>query len=400
MLSAGDLIDEITKKPDQMSDKDLKKIPIYAQFRDAGDDERTARDKYNQLIVGAKPAIAFVLGAGEGLFGPAAQLVRGAKGVARHGIGKAALEGGTSELADEGGAAILSQQADIQGGRREDYDPKEILDRGLTGMVLGAGLGGVSGIGGGHGKGKAKADEVRDARAGEEDAAVQTPAGQAEVAAGAESPAAKVAAIKAKAAEKNPVIAVDEAVKLALDEKTQPPATPQQPVEPPVPTPPPAAPQQPSPVATPPAAMNASQETVAQPQQQQPAEHQQTAAAAASPPAPPVTPEVTPADKPVITERMFRDLYDRGVQPDEAVRLTRQQIAEVMNRPAGAPPAGEVSAPPTQEGTSGATDISARARSTSNTPDSQAEPSAAPAPSSHDSDRDSGRTIWSCRACR
>ena len=79
VLSTGDLVNEITQKPDKMSDEDLKKIPIYAQFRDAGDDERTARDKYNQLIVGAKPAIAFALGAGEGLFGPVGNIMRGAR---------------------------------------------------------------------------------------------------------------------------------------------------------------------------------------------------------------------------------------------------------------------------------------------------------------------------------
>ena len=259
VLSAGDLIDEITKKPDQMSDEALKKIPIYAQFRDAGDDERTARDKYNQLIVGAKPAIAFVLGAGEGLFGPAAQLVRGAKGAVRHGIGKAALEGGASELADEVGAAILAQKAEIEGGTRKDYDASEILDRGLTGMVLGAGFGGVSGIGGGHGKGKAKADEIRDKRAGADDADVQAPAVEDQVAAGAQGQPATGA--KAKAAEEKGVtVGVDPAVREALEDKTQAAPAPQQPVEPPVPAAPAQPPAQPpAPPAPPPQAVQPQQ---------------------------------------------------------------------------------------------------------------------------------------------
>jgi len=365
-LSAGDLVDGVIEKTDKLSEEELQKIPLYRGLRaDMG--EREARTEYNNQILGWKVPIAFALGAASDFAGPVVNVIRGAKGGARHGVMRAAAEGFTGEAADEGGGAYLGQTAEIQGGLRKEYDIPAIIDQALTGGALGGVMSGASGIGGG--KGKAKADEIRAKRAGEEDVEVQPPSLKDQVAAGQEGVPAATAKPKV---EKNQVVAVDPAIKEALDEKTQPAPAPQQPVEPPVPpTPPPQA-------AAPQAAPNVPQTpppSAVQPQQQQVAE-QPPAAAAASP----VTPEVTSPDKPVITDRMFRDLYDRGVQPDEAVRLTRQQIAEVMNRPAGAPPTGEVSAPPvapsTTSGAERATDFSARAREGIDAPNSQAMPSA------------------------
>ena len=199
-LSAGDLVDGVIQKTDALSEDELQKIPLYKGLRADGATEREARQQYNSTILGMKPAIAFSLGAGSDLFGPVGNIIRGAKGEARHGLVRAGVEGAAGEIPDEGYGALGQQQAEIEGGLRKELDIPAIVDQALTGGALGGAMGAASGVGGGHGKGKAKADEIRDANgAGEEDAAVQAPAGQAEVAAGAESPAAKVAAIKAKA---------------------------------------------------------------------------------------------------------------------------------------------------------------------------------------------------------
>jgi hypothetical protein len=370
-FAAGDVVEEITSKPDKMTNDQLREAsPLYADFLDKGDTEEQARSKLNQLMVGAKPAIAFLLGAGTGLFGPAGNVVRGlgrgavgeaveagvktgvSKGsnfLGQHGIRAAAAEGAASEFVEEGAGALLAQQAHVQGRLREGYDAGDALDRALTGAVLGGVMGGATGIGGGHGKGKAKADEIKAARAGEEDAALQAPAGQAAIAAGQEGVAA--------AGAENKVVAVDPAIKAALDEKTPPPAppavapdvpVPQAPAAPPAPG---AAPlQQPAGVTT---APDASQVPTPPPATapQQPAPPNQSAAAP-----PPVTPQVTPSQLPpeIIEELKRRPITDQEIAQIKTPEDAQKIIREMPPSPelgGSAPPAS--AAPQTQQTPSG-----------------------------------------------
>ena len=364
-LAAGDVVDEITRKPDKMSDADLRATsPLYAGFRDGGTEEREARAQLNQIMVGAKPALAFLLGAGTGVFGGAGNVVRrlgteeaaqtigkvgaakGANFLGQRGIGAAAAEGAATEFAEEGYGGYAAQQADIQAGLRKDYDASEIFDRALTGAVLGGGFGAVSGIG--AGKGKAKADEIKANRAREEGAELQAEAG----AAGESIQAETASAARSKIAASKKGLTVVDAGEVAPDEAlaVRDMQQPTQPSPAAVPTPPPT----PSVQNVPPPPASG----VAQPQQPPAGPPAGVAAAPVTPEVtPPVTPEVTPDAKPVLTDRMLTDLARRGIAPEEAAQLTRQQIAEVMNLPVG----GAMPAAPS-------TDVSARSRATEPSP--------------------------------
>ena len=383
-LSAGDLVDGVLQKTDALPEDKLMEIPLYRGLRaDMG--EREARTEYNNQMLGMKPAIAFALGAGSDFFGPAANLIRGVKGEARHGVLKGAAEGFAGEAADEGYGAYGQQKAEIEGGLRKDYDIPAIIDQALTGGALGGVMSGATSIGGG--KGKAKADEIRDKGLRDEDAAIQASIAGPQAAV-AQSPIAKAA--EAKTAKEGVTVGVDPAIKEALDEKTQKttPEADELPVdeaqkivdranattnaikadvarqEAKVATPPPAAPnaqQAPNVPPTGPAAgvPNAQQTpppSVVQPQQQV-AGQPPAAAAPTQQAAEQVTPQVTPpgaaapapaapgAAKPHLDENMLTELAKRGILPEEAAQLNQEQLQKIMQTPVSAP-----------------TDVSSRAR--------------------------------------
>ena len=341
-LSAGELVNNVYQKVDETSDDDLQKqSPLYRKLYEELGPEK-ARQQYTQDILGLKPAVAFALGSAEGVFGPIRNIVTGIKGGGRHGIVKSAVGGAGSEFADEGGGALLTQKAEIEGGLRKGYDIPAALDQALTGAALGGVLGGASGIGGRGRTGKAIGDEVTEEQGrGEEVAAVQAPAGQTAVAAGqAGGPTAGAAKSAAQ------VVAVDPAVKAALDAKTQAPTPPVAPPEVPVPTPTPAPPAAP-PVAAAPVASNVQQGQLTPPPVAQPQGVPTT-----PPPAAPVTPEVTGAPpetldkelgrirevlgpagaaaKPQLDEGTLTEMARRGFTPEEAAQLTPEQVHTII----------------------------------------------------------------------
>ena len=377
--SMGDLVGTVIDKTKEASDEQLQEdAPMYREMRQRGVSEDAARDQYNSTILGLKPLIAFTLGAGSEVLGVGGNVIRGVtKGGVRHGIGKSLIEGGVSEAADEGYGELGGQQALIEGGQQKDVDWQKVIDNALTGGAVGGVVSGVSGIGGGHGKGKAKLDEIRDKRAGADDAGVQAPAVEDQVAAGAQGQLTTPA--KAKAAEEKGVtVGVDPAVREALEDKTQAAPAPQQPVEPPVPAAPAQPPAQPpAPPAPPPQAV--------QPQQAPTVPPTGPAAGVTSEVTPPVAQQgAAPQQQGAAPQQqgpnqhppeVIESLKDRAITSEEAAKLTPEQAQELIQK---LPVIGDVSAPPP---TSGPTDVSSRARTTPSDAfgtDDAAAPTAAP----------------------
>ena len=238
-FSAGDVVNEIYKKTDETSDDDLKKASDYYAGLRASFDEKEARRQYNETLMGMKPAMNFVLGVATGAVGPAANIVRGLKGGAAHGIGRGAAEGAAGEVVQEGFGNYSTQQAEIEGGLKKELDTQALVDAALEGGVLGGLMGGAAGTVGR--KGKAKADEVAKRQARVEEAGVEAPpvvedAGS-QVAGTSVSPPAKPAAAKGKVKDNVEVVAPgapNTAETIAIADKQQPPAP--EPTVPEVPT--------------------------------------------------------------------------------------------------------------------------------------------------------------------
>lgn len=177
-LSAGDVIDQIYSEIDKTPDDKLKEASeLYAALRTEFD-EKESRRQYTETLMGMKPAVAFALGVGAGAVGPAANIVRGVKGAARHGVARSALEGASTEALEEGVGAYNVQDALIEGGIKKDFDERGLVDAVLEGGVMGGLFGGATGIGGG--KGKAKAQEIKAKREALADEPIVTPEVRAE----------------------------------------------------------------------------------------------------------------------------------------------------------------------------------------------------------------------------
>ena len=159
-LSAGDVIEGIYEKTDKLNDKELQEQSTLYRGLRADFDETEARRQYNQTLLGLKPALAFALGVGTGAVGPAANIIRGIKGGARHGIGRSAAEGAVGEAVEEGSGDYSVQSAEVEGGLKKEIDKGQLVDAVLGGGVMGGLFGAATGVGGGKGKGKAKADEI------------------------------------------------------------------------------------------------------------------------------------------------------------------------------------------------------------------------------------------------
>ena len=318
-LSVGELVNNVYQQVDEAPDDKLKEqSPRFAQLlTEHSDDPDEARRIYRTELMGMKPAIAFALGSAEGALGPIKNIISGVKGGVRHGIVRSAVGGAGSEAVEEGGVGTLTQTAEIEGGFRKNYDPMALVDQALTGGALGGILGGVSGIGG---KGKAKADEIRAKRAGEEDTEVSAATLQEQIAARQEG-------ITPKGAAKNEAVAVDPAIAAALAGETNKPPPAAEAPEVPVPTPPPAA-------ATPPVQQPAAvTETPGAPQE--PTPPPATAPQQATAPNPPAAAPAPVTSGVTLDENLLTELARRGVHPDEAAQLNQQQIDEAMKRPVG-----------------------------------------------------------------
>ena len=150
-LNADGVINEIYKKTDGMSDKDLQSASdYYAGLRSSGNSEKEARRQYNLSLMGMKPALNFVLGAAVGAAGPAGEAVRGLQGageavagsLARRVAGGAAR--GAAEMGAQSGVAnYTTQLAAQQGGLQKDIDTDALAQSVLEGGVTGALMGGA-----------------------------------------------------------------------------------------------------------------------------------------------------------------------------------------------------------------------------------------------------------------
>jgi hypothetical protein len=165
-LNAGGVVDEIYKKADALSDDDLKKASdYYAGLRASGLDEKAARSDYTKSLMGLKPAINFIVGAGVGAIGPAGQAVKGLKGAATSEAGvvgrtaTGAAEGAATMGAQSGVGDYSTQQAEVEGGLKPNIDTGALVDHVLEGGAFGAAIGG--GVKAVLGKGKAKANEIK-----------------------------------------------------------------------------------------------------------------------------------------------------------------------------------------------------------------------------------------------
>jgi hypothetical protein len=165
-LNAGGVVDEIYKKADALSDDDLKKASdYYAGLRASGLDEKAARSDYTKSLMGLKPAINFIVGAGVGAIGPAGQAVKGLKGAATSEAGvvgrtaTGAAEGAATMGAQSGVGDYSTQQAEVEGGLKPNIDTGALVDHVLEGGAFGAAIGG--GVKAVLGKGKTKANEIK-----------------------------------------------------------------------------------------------------------------------------------------------------------------------------------------------------------------------------------------------
>jgi hypothetical protein len=94
LLSAGDVTEEVTSGIDKASDQSLKEQSALYRGLRADMGEREAREEFSRQILGMKPAIAFALGVGSGLYGPAGNIVRKIQeGSAKEGAALAAKQG-------------------------------------------------------------------------------------------------------------------------------------------------------------------------------------------------------------------------------------------------------------------------------------------------------------------
>lgn len=170
VVNAGLVEKEIYEKTDKLSDKELQdQVPYYASLRTMYDED-DARRAFNQKRMGSAPIINFVLGAAAGAVGPAASIVRGAKGAgavlgagenasAARAAGLGAAEGGIGNAVQSGVGDYTAQQADVGPDTlNRPYDAGKTLDAAIEGTALGALMGGAGGAGGAVLKGRTRVD--------------------------------------------------------------------------------------------------------------------------------------------------------------------------------------------------------------------------------------------------
>lgn len=172
-LSAANVVDELYKRTDALSDGQLQsEVPVYKQLRADGLGEEEARREYNQLLIGLKPVYAAGIGAIANSLGVAGQVSRGLSGKAgsvlagegaglakRAGVG--AAEGGISEAVQSGSDEYQIQSGLVEGGLQEDIDYGSLANTAATGLVIGGALGTAAGSAfGGHGPAKPSVEDA------------------------------------------------------------------------------------------------------------------------------------------------------------------------------------------------------------------------------------------------
>lgn len=176
-VNTNQFLDEVYKETDKLSDEKLQQqSSLYRGYR-KDMDEPEARTMFNHEILGAKPALNFLIGAAANVVGFGGQAARALTGEAASiggnlagkelgRLGSAATgaaEGGISAGTQGGVANAAVQQALMQGGLQQEFDKEKLANSilepaflgGLPGAVLGASFKGRS-----HTKETPKSDEV------------------------------------------------------------------------------------------------------------------------------------------------------------------------------------------------------------------------------------------------
>jgi hypothetical protein len=354
-LSAGDVVNEIYKKTDETSDEDLKKASDYYAGLRSTFGEKEARRQYNETLMGMKPALNFVLGTAVGAVSPAANIVRGLKGGAAHGVARSAAEGAAGEVVQEGFGNYSVQQAEIEGGLKKDFNAQALVDAALEGGVLGGLMGGAAGTVG-HRKGKAKVNEVaKEQGRGAEDASVeaapvvknQVPEVTGTTVSAPAKPAkkGKVGKVEAEVVQPGAPTAA-ETIAIAQQQQPNAPSAPEVLVPEPAPTPVQEVAPQPTPEASPVEAPTPVTPEVTAPE----------AAPQSSVPVPEAAPEVAPVVQPKATPaeprkpRILQIIKDKAAKEAEAkaakeafkaAEKNAKATREAIENPDGAPSKGK-----------------------------------------------------------
>lgn len=156
-LSAGDLIQGVAEKVDAASDDSLRgQSSYYAGLRERLEEGEARRQFRNYLVEGdGRLAMAALAGGLEGFVGLGGMAARASAGkgmvlgATNRGflgrVGMGALGEGATETVQEGTANATQQFAEIEGGFRKEFNPREWWAQTLEGMGLGALSGGAFG---------------------------------------------------------------------------------------------------------------------------------------------------------------------------------------------------------------------------------------------------------------
>jgi len=149
-IQTSQTLDDFYQKVDAMSDAERQEASdFYAGLRTSMD-EKSARARHNQEMLGLKPAIIFAISSAAQAVGPAATIVnRGVVGAAGKGLAartaQGALGGTAGEMAEEGSSEALKQHAWLEGGAQKTFDADKLVSTILEAGFMGGALGGVAG---------------------------------------------------------------------------------------------------------------------------------------------------------------------------------------------------------------------------------------------------------------
>ena len=160
LLTAGDVTSGVQETVDRMSDEELSEKSLgFADDILSGKSSEEARNNLINTMLGHKQAMALALGVGSGLLGipriaggaigrvlgrETAKIPQATGGFLKGGAKEGGL-GAVSEYAEEFGASVLGQEAQIAGGFQDELDIGRAHAAGMTGAVVGGVVGGALG---------------------------------------------------------------------------------------------------------------------------------------------------------------------------------------------------------------------------------------------------------------
>jgi Inorganic Pyrophosphatase/Large polyvalent protein associated domain 39 len=151
-INHGQTVKSIYDLTDKLPDKELQdQVPYYQALRSSGMEEKDAREAYNDKLMGAKGALAFLVGAAAGVAGPAGTVARGGvAGAAESGIAGRVLAGGAEGAGamgvQSGVANVTQQEAAIENKSQKDFDTSALVSEVLESTVMGGLLGAATGV--------------------------------------------------------------------------------------------------------------------------------------------------------------------------------------------------------------------------------------------------------------